>query len=398
MTKPTWTRGDDDDTAIKISMPDTPPEHTLDFLAGCSGQERVARLKRTYFQAFDAAAAQDAALAGSAGNYDRDLPPCAAATNASKKRKDSLQDNGSTPQGSQSKGLSAPTPSSIAPSPTESQDETPAIIDTLLDDGSTPERSKDKSLSTPTTSPNVSSPAEPQNQTSSIIDSLRGDGSTPRKNKPKSSSTPKTSPNVSSPAGPKGPPPAISDNLQDDGNAPESSQNEGSSTAGPSHHVTAPDIPQDQVDQTPAIIVSTENPTPSEESNIEVPKELRIDGNAGFDPHRTSNEPETIKTYLWHGKRYQVQGDEPKEWLVDVKEVPKPSSPTKGTERSVRRKTRSSKTPTSNPSKKSSRVRKSSCEGSSRPEKAQRKKSGRARRSTAATQQVLQNDVVQHDE
>jgi len=72
---------------------------------------------------------------------------------------------------------------------------------------------------------------------------------------------------------------------------------------------------------------STEEASPKRESSAPVPKGLKIDGNPGFDPHKISGQPEedqdVVKTYLWKGHRYEVQGNEPAEWLTDVKTAPR---------------------------------------------------------------------------
>lgn len=52
-----------------------------------------------------------------------------------------------------------------------------------------------------------------------------------------------------------------------------------------------------------------------------IPEELEIDGNAALDPRCTDNSTPAKLTYLYRGIRYEVQGDEPEEWLFDVKKV-----------------------------------------------------------------------------
>ena len=82
------------------------------------------------------------------------------------------------------------------------------------------------------------------------------------------------------------------------------------------------------------VTLSTEETPPKRESSALVPKELEIDGNPGFDPHRDDEQAEhqedVIKTYLWKGKRYEVQGDEPPEWLNVIRTAPRPASRVSG--------------------------------------------------------------------
>jgi hypothetical protein len=101
--------------------------------------------------------------------------------------------------------------------------------------------------------------------------------------------------------------------------------------------------------QAPAIVLTTEDSTSSENSAVQIPKELEIDGNAGFDPHRSDNANTPPKrTYLYRGRRYEVLGDEPAEWLKDVREVV-PTAPSRASVSSTQPKlhSRSSTTPNS---------------------------------------------------
>jgi hypothetical protein len=213
--KPNWKRGQDGGTAIKIPMPQEAPVHEVKVAA-----ERLTSSKRSYFKAFDAAEAQDAALAGRTVSYDHDLPlyPRIGA----KKRRDSLQDDKST-------------------------------------------------------------------SADSVVETHSPASSSPLPIKPRS--------------------------------------------------------------QAPAIVLTTEDSTSSENSVVQIPKELEIDGNAGFDPHRSdsSNTPPK-RTYLYRGRRYEVLGDEPAEWLKDVREVV-PTAPSRASVSSTQPKlhSRSSTTPNSIP-------------------------------------------------
>lgn len=108
---------------------------------------------------------------------------------------------------------------------------------------------------------------------------------------------------------------------------------------------------------------STEEAPPKRESSAPVPKGLEIDGNPGFDSHKGEQQPEedqdVIKTYLWKGRRYEVQGDEPPEWLIDVKVAPR--HPNKASAASLQppRDRRSLSTPGSVASSRTGRTRQS---------------------------------------
>lgn len=108
---------------------------------------------------------------------------------------------------------------------------------------------------------------------------------------------------------------------------------------------------------------STEEAPPKRESSAPVPKALEIDGKAGFDPHKDDGQPEedqdVIKTYLWKGRRYEVQGDEPAEWLIDVKTVPRHPQKSAGPGLQPPRDHRSLSTPGSVASSRTGRTRRS---------------------------------------
>lgn len=73
----------------------------------------------------------------------------------------------------------------------------------------------------------------------------------------------------------------------------------------------------------PAATPSTEAPPPPRSQragSTPVPRALEIDGNAALDPHKPDDELQgVVRTYLWKGRRYEVTGDEPEDWLRDVK-------------------------------------------------------------------------------
>jgi hypothetical protein len=196
MAKPTWRRGQEGDTAVRIVISPEPPEHDVEIPLGSTKDESTPTHKRSYFQAFDALAAQDAALAQSSIGYDHDLPRDFRAKRPEKKRRDSIRDDSSTPK---------------------------SVVNDVP--------------STPSSSPPVVAAAE--------------------------------------------------------------------------------------VAKAPTIVLTTEEAALTDDGkNARVPKELEIDGNAGFDPHRAENSAQQPKrTYLYKGKRFEVQGDEPEEWLKDVREV-----------------------------------------------------------------------------
>lgn len=247
MVKPNWRRGQDGGTAIKIPMPQEPPVHSIEVAA----ERLTSLLKRSYFKAFDAVEAQDAALAGRIVSYDHDLQNYP--RHKAKKRRDSIQDDNSA--------------------------------------------SADSTLGT--RSPASSSPL-------------------PSKSKP----------------------------------------------------------------QAPTIVLTTEASTSSEDSAVHIPKELEIDGNAGFDPHRPENGNTPPKrTYLYQGRRYEVQGDEPEEWLKDVREVVPTAAPSRASMSSTQRRghSRSSITPNSMLSGTTTRRRQSRRGSSDRPDDVDRRRSGRLR-------------------
>jgi hypothetical protein len=196
MSKPTWRRGQEGDTAVRIVISPEPPEHAVELPLGISKDETTAPLKRSYFQAFDALTAQDAALTQRSIGYDHDLPHDFRVKQPEKKRKDSIRDDSST--------------------------------------------------------------------RTSIANDV------------------------------------------------------------PSAAPSSPSVAAAEVAKPPTIVLTTEEEAATNEAKVaQVPKELEIDGNAGFDPHRAENGVHQPKrTYLYKGKRFEVQGDEPEEWLKDVREVP----------------------------------------------------------------------------
>ena len=225
MAKPTWRRGQEGDTAVKIVISPEPPVHDVELPLGVSSDRTTSTThKRSYFQAFDALAAQDAALAQRSLGYDHDLPhDFRVPQPEKKKRKDSITDDTSS--------------------------------------------------------------------RASIVNDLP-------------SVAPSSSPPVPASAAP-------------------------------------------EVAKPPTIVLSTEETAAtSEAKDVQVPKELEIDGNAGFDPHRAGNgEQQPKRTYLYKGKRYEVQGDEPEEWLKDVREVPVQASRASVSSAQGRRHSKSSVTP-----------------------------------------------------
>ena len=242
MVKPTWRRGQEGDTAVKIVISPEPPVHYVELPLGAA--KMTTTHKRSYFQAFDALAAQDAALAQRSLGYDHDLPHDFRVQRPEKKRKDSIRDDSSSSR-------------------------------------------------------------------ASIVNDV--------------------------PSAPSSSPPVA--------------------TAAAAAEVAKP----------PTIVPSTEKSVATnEEKDVRVPKELEIDGNAGFDPHRAGNDAQQPKkTYLYKGKRYEVQGDEPEEWLKDVREVPSQANRASVSSVQGRRHSKSSATPRkSTPSG----VRQSPRRGSVRPD------------------------------
>lgn len=166
------------------------------------------------------------------------------------------------------------------------------------------------------------------------------------------------------------------DSIQDDNSA-----STGSVTGTRTPASSSP-LPTKVRPQAPVILLTTEPSTSSEDSAVAIPKELEIDGNAGFDPHRpdSGNAPPK-RTYLYKGKRYEVQGDEPEAWLKDVREVaPAPvASRASVSSAPTGLHTRSSITPNSVRSGATARTRPSRRESSDRPDDGDRRRSGRFR-------------------
>ena len=244
MAKPTWRRGQEGDTAVRIVISPEPPAHAVELPLGTSKDESTAPLKRSYFQAFDALTAQDAALTQRSIGYDHDLPHDLRVKRPEKKRKDSIRDDSSTR-------------TSIA--------------------------------------------------------------------------------------------------------------NDVPSAASSSSPVAAAEVAK-----RPTIVLTTEEAAAAttEAEAAQVPKELEIDGNAGFDPHRAENGDQLPKrTYLYKGKRFEVQGDEPEEWLKDVREVPSQGNRASVSSLQGRRHSKSSATPKKGtPSGVAGRTRESPRRGSIRPD------------------------------
>lgn len=266
--RPSWRRGQDGDTAIRILMPQEPPEHSAAFLVGTAHGHRLNIYTSPHFEAPDAVAAQDAALARRLTGYDHDL--LLSPRLKAEKRRDSMQESSSiTPGDSQMKTRSS----------------TPAKLT----------------------------------------------GSVPRK-------------------------------------------------------------------EPPAIVVSTEtsitDTSTSDHGNVvEVPRELEVDGKAGFDPLRSTDEEPPKKTYLWKGKRYEIQGDEPPEWLKDVREVPRDPRSARMSSQNANQRRKSSVTPNSMLSGVGSHGRQSSRRDSKRAENDKtRRKSARPRRNVADYEKVLKDE------
>ena len=166
------------------------------------------------------------------------------------------------------------------------------------------------------------------------------------------------------------------DSIQDDNSASTGSVTEMRSPASSSPLPTKPRP------QAPIIVLTTEPTTSSEDSAVAIPKELEIDGNAGFDPHRPDNGNTPPKrTYLYKGKRYEVQGDEPEEWLKDVREVAPAPVASRASVSSAQAglHSRSSITPDSIRSGTTARTRQSRRGSSDRTDDADRRRSGRFR-------------------
>jgi hypothetical protein len=166
------------------------------------------------------------------------------------------------------------------------------------------------------------------------------------------------------------------DSIQDDNSASTGSVTEARTPASSSP------LPTKTRPQAPVIVLTTEPSTASQDSAVAIPKELEIDGNAGFDPHRADNGNTPPKrTYLYKGKRYEVQGDEPEEWLKDVREVAPTPVASRASVSSAQAglHARSSITPSSVRSGATARTRQSRRESSDRPDDGDRRRSGRYR-------------------
>jgi hypothetical protein len=243
IVKPNWKRGQEGGTAIRISMPQDPPLYEVKVPT-----ERLRPSKRSYFKAFDAVDAQDAALVGQTISYDHDIPRHPRPN--AKERRDSIQDDHS-------------------------------------------------------------------NSTDSLAERLS--------------------------------------------RAPDSA------------------LPTNSQLQPPAIVLTTEPAISSEDSAVHTPRELKIDGNAGFDSHRPENTNTPPKrTYLYQGKRYEVLGNEPEEWLKDVREVTTaPSRASVSSTRGARLNSRSSIAPNTMVYGSTARTRRSQRASPERPDDAGRRRSGR---------------------
>lgn len=164
------------------------------------------------------------------------------------------------------------------------------------------------------------------------------------------------------------------DSIQDDNSASTSSFTE---TRSPASSSPLPTVARPRA---PVIVLTTEASSSSEDSAAAIPKELEIDGNAGFDPHRPdiTNTPPR-RTYLYKGKRYEVQGDEPEEWLKDVREVAPVASRASMSSTQARLHSRSSITPNSTFSGTTAQTRPSRRGSPGRLDDAERRRSGRYR-------------------
>ena len=166
------------------------------------------------------------------------------------------------------------------------------------------------------------------------------------------------------------------DSIQDDNSASTGS------VSGARSPVSSSPLPTKPMPRAPAIVLTTESSTSSQDSAVAIPKELEIDGNAGFDPHRPDNGNTPPKrTYLYKGKRYEVQGDEPEEWLKDIREVAPTPVASRASVSSAQAglHSRSSITPNSIRSGTTARIRQSRRESSDRPDDGDRRRSGRFR-------------------
>ena len=166
------------------------------------------------------------------------------------------------------------------------------------------------------------------------------------------------------------------DSIQDDNSASTDS------VAGLRTPASSSPLPTKARPQAPVIVLTTEPSTSSQDSAVAIPKELEIDGNAGFDPHRPDNSiTPPRRTYLYKGKRYEVQGDEPEEWIKDVREVAPTPVASRASVSSAQAglHTRSSVTPNSVRSGATARTRQSRRGSSDRPDDGDRRRSGRFR-------------------
>jgi hypothetical protein len=231
--KPNFKRGQDQSTTTKVLLPDQPLERTKQFLVG----DKIITLKRSWLTAFDAARAQDAAVAKAASALTATIDSIEVPPPSKVFRRDSIQDVSSR------------------------LTETPKLV---------PVASKEPVSPAPTE--NADAPASRRPSTEKLAENFA------EKQK-----------------------------------------------MGPSQAITAPISPAPtEINPLPTVTV-----TPSTErseirkSATPVPKGLEINGTSALDPHKPDVEIEMVRTYLWKGRRFEVQGDEPEEWLRDVRETPK---------------------------------------------------------------------------
>lgn len=164
------------------------------------------------------------------------------------------------------------------------------------------------------------------------------------------------------------------DSIQDDDSAPSSSVSDNQPSTPSSS------LPIQPKASAPAIILTTEPSSSSEGNSAAIPKELEIDGNAGFDPHHIGNHAERPKmTYQYKGRRYEYQGWEPAEWLKDLREVAPQPTPASTSSAQPRGQSRSSVTPNSMVSGVTARSRQSPRRSIGRTEDSERRRSGRRR-------------------
>lgn len=162
------------------------------------------------------------------------------------------------------------------------------------------------------------------------------------------------------------------DSIQDDDSAPSSSVSDDQPSTPSSSLPTQPKA------SAPAIILTTEPSSSSEANSTTIPKELEIDGNAGFDPHHIGSHAERPKmTYQFKGRRYEYQGWEPVEWLKDLREVVLQPSPASTSSVQPAGQIRSSITPNSMVSGVTTRSRQSPRRSVGRTGDSERRRSGR---------------------